>query len=160
VATLHNSGIDEAATISVVADVIGRCKVTIIVGPTILRRQLTATFNGNRSSISGPPDLIAVMPLPTRADGVAGCPLLPFGTRPAPANWTRGGKAASIQYTDFQAAGANAYPASVTETVDGQPRLEIKYTSAQGQAFTDADFALPPLPKPKLKSAPQPGGAQ
>ncbi|MGH9481156.1 MAG: hypothetical protein ACRD1L_03605 [Terriglobales bacterium] len=168
---------NESGTITVSAWGEDHCKVTIALGPPILRRSYTAVMNGNRVVITAPAGMAAAAPLPVGPR--MGCALLTQGLaydklaagesgaaslsldaagRPGSLSWTDRGRPASLGYAQYQVTSGLLLPASVTETVAGRQSLRVQFDSIAASNFTDADFPLPPAPpRPAPKSA---GGAQ
>ncbi len=104
----------------------------------------------------GPPLGCALLPqgLPydkLAAGGAASLTADPATGRPLALVWTAlapgGGEAATLAYGNYQVSGGLSYPATVTESVAGQTRLAIRFTSIETHSFAESDFALPPPPK-------------
>ncbi|HEV2447074.1 MAG TPA: hypothetical protein VGS58_14180 [Candidatus Sulfopaludibacter sp.] len=148
----------ESGTITVAAWGADHCKVTITLGPEVLRRQYTAVVNGQQASITAPADLLALVALPLGPR--LGCALLPQGlaygklaaggltadpatARPVSLAWIWRGRPAALSYGDYQAAG---YAATVTASVGGTERLQIHFDALEPASLAESDFALPPPP--------------
>lgn len=161
--TLSGPHGDEAGTITVSASGEQYCKITITLGPQVLRRAYSAVLNGKTSVTTGPADLVAAVPLP--ATGSIGCGLVPEGLayerltggsraalaldangNPVSLGWTVRGQAATVTYSGYGAVSGPVLAAKVTESVGGVLRLRIQFTAAANQAFSASDFALPPRP--------------
>ncbi|MGH9481534.1 MAG: hypothetical protein ACRD1L_05530 [Terriglobales bacterium] len=160
----------ESGTIAVAAWGADHCKVTITLGPPVLRRSYTAVMNGKRAVVTAPADMAATAPLPVSPQ--LGCALLPAaialdklagasaslsldaGGRPLALNWTARGQPVSLSYSNYQSSGGQPQAGTVIETVGGKVRLQVQFTSVAPQTFTDGDFVLPP--QPSLSS--RPGG--
>jgi len=143
-ATVYGPHGPESGTIEVAAWGADHCKITIVLGPAMLRRQITAVRNGRQANVNGPSELVAAIPLPLDpriAPGTA-CALLPAGA--GKVQWLEGEKPAELS----AAGGALGGATSLTETVGGELRLEIHFTTSENHDFTAADFIPPPLPKP------------
>jgi hypothetical protein len=98
-----------------------------------------------------------------RAAGLAKAPELalnPAGL-PQSLSWRdKRGDPVVVSYGDYQAGPGAAYPATVTETVAGKTRLEIRLTSFSAHpGFSNGDFPVPSMP-PSRHAAAAKGGAQ
>lgn len=164
----------ESGTITISAWGADHCKIEIQLGPPILRRTYTAVMNGKRVVASGPVGLIKAVPLPLAP--AIGCALLPEGLAlakvaggsvalttdqatglPATLSWTERGQARALAYSGYQTQAGLPLAGTVTESVDGSPRLSVRLTSIAAQAFSEGDFVVPP---PKRAAARKAGGAQ
>jgi len=141
-ATVATAGGARSAPITVSAAARGYCKVELALGGGAL----TAVAQGGRASVHGPARLARELPLPL--DPRLGCPLLPRPGAPSTLAWRFRGQAATISYNGQ----------TVTVSVAGGTRLSIVYEQVGTQAFTAADFALPPPPRSFPQRKPAGGG--
>jgi hypothetical protein len=131
--------------------------VEIDLGSPVRPRRITAAFDGSQGAALGPALLLRAAPIPFGMP--TGCALLmpqpsptaaafqlsvvttPGTGRIASLSWVLSSRKLSLVYA--YASPGDSLPSSVSESVDGVQRLEVKFTSVTPARFDAGEFAAP-----------------